>query len=421
MGVSPQKLAKETLWAFLAKGSTFVLIYALDIFLARRLGVEKYGSWSLFFSWLTILMLVAHGGINASARKFIAQFNGAPELRSALAASLKLRVLVSAGCAVLLWLGHDALAQAIGRPDLASLFKHAAPLLFVLGLNEYLRAAFSGLHRIRYLFMLNWLDYGLRLVVSVVFLLYLSYLVVIVNAFFVAGTVAAIFGSGTLYFVFYRPLGPCDRDLTRDILAYSAPMFVIGVGFVVITELDLVMIGLLRSDYEVGVYAVAKRLVVKLPHISFAVAMGVMPVFAQMTTDNRAQLERLFGRLLRVNGVLFGAIAAGILACGWFLVPLIYGEAYRASILPLYLLIPYLVMFSFSIFISTFLDYRGLAMKRALNLAVTIALNVVLNLVLIPRYGGPGAAVATSVCCVPYLALNWIEVRKAFARPLDSH
>ena len=418
MTVSAHKLAKETLWAFLSKGSTFVLIYTLDVFLARWLGVARYGSWALFFSWLTILMLIAHGGINASARKFIAQYNGAPALRSALAASLRLRVLASVPAAVLLAVFHGPMARLVHRPELAPLFLHAAPLLFLLGLNEYLRAAFAGLHRIRYLFMLNWCDYGLRLLLAVAFLLFSKEVVVIVHAFTAAGAVAAVFGVATLYYVFYRPLPPSDRDLTRDILAYSAPMFVIGVGFVVITELDTVMIGLLRSDYEVGVYAVAKRLVVKLPHISAAVSMGVMPVFAQMSEDNKASLERLFARLLRLNAVLFGAIAAGILGCGWLLVPLVYGDAYRASVLPLYLLTPYLVIFSFSIFISTFLDYRGLAMKRARNLALTIVINVVLNLVLIPRYGGPGAAVATSVSCVPYLALNWIEARRAFRRPL---
>jgi len=43
------KLIKETLWGFATKGVSFVLLMALNIFLARILGVEDFGLWSFLF------------------------------------------------------------------------------------------------------------------------------------------------------------------------------------------------------------------------------------------------------------------------------------------------------------------------------------------------------------------------------------
>jgi O-antigen/teichoic acid export membrane protein len=69
-----------------------------------------------------------------------------------------------------------------------------------------------------------------------------------------------------------------------------------------------------------------------------------------------------------------------------------------------------------SIILSSFLDYIGKAKKRAYNISVTIILNIGLNIILIPRYGATGAAIATSVSYLPYVILNWLEVRKIFIK-----
>ena len=99
----------------------------------------------------------------------------------------------------------------------------------------------------------------------------------------------------------------------------------------------------------------------------------------------------------------------------WF-VPLLFGEAYTASVLPLQILTAWIVMTSFNIFFNALLDYRGLARRRALNFLLTLAATVGLNLVLIPRYGALGAALSTSLAYAPYLVLNGLEARRVFTR-----
>ncbi len=172
------------------------------------------------------------------------------------------------------------------------------------------------------------------------------------------------------------------------------------------------MLGLMTNDLEVGNYALGKQIVTRLPHISYAIAMGTMPIFAKIDSSNKAQRKKIFIRLLKTNALIFTPIILGIIFLSGFLVPLIYGEAYIDAILPLQILSLYVLIFTFAVFFNQLLDYQGLAKLRAINLIISMFLNIGLNYYLIPIYGAVGAAISTSIAYLPYFVLNFIEVRK---------
>ena len=406
------KLLKETSWSFVAKGIAFLLYFSLNVHLARTLGIDRFGTWSFFFSILTIIILLSHFGINASARKYVAQYNKTSELNNVLKSSLKLRLIFSLTFTIIIILVHEPLAILVGRPEFAHLFLISAPLIILAGLVEFLKDIFMGLHRIIYNFIINFLEHGLKLILVVTILTVSLDLSNIVNSFTIACLMTSVIGFYILYAKFYRENKThVENDFVETIFRYSIPLFFISIGFLIATEVDTVMLGLLSTNAEVGTYAVAKQIIIKLPHISLAMAMGTMPVFAKLNEGNKEKLKKLFYKLLRTNALIFAIIALGILFLSRFFVPLIFGVEYNSSVLPLQILTIYLVGFSFSIFLSTFLDYQGLAKKRAVNLSVSMVLNIVLNLILIPDYGAVGAAIATSISYLPYIFLNWIEVR----------
>ena len=411
--IKSNKFLKETLWSFAAKGTAFLLYFLLNVYLARTLGVERFGTWSFFFSALTIILLLSYFGINASARKFVAQYNKTGELNNVLKSSLKLRLIFSLTFAVILILFHKPLAMLLGKPEFAHLFLLSTPLIILAGLVEFLKNTFMGLHRIIYNFFVNLLEYGLKLILVVICLTVSLDLSNIVNSFTIACLMTSVIGLYLLYFKFYRGNKVhAENNFNGKIFKYSIPLFFITIGFLIATEVDTVMLGLLSTDAEVGTYAVAKQIIIKLPHISLAMAMGTMPVFAKLNEGNKKKLKKLFYKLLMTNALVFSIISIGIIVLSRFFIPLIFGVEYTSSVLPLQILTIYLVGFSFSIFLSTFLDYQGLAKKRAINLSVSMVLNIVLNFILIPEYGAVGAAIATSISYLPYIFLNWFEVKR---------
>jgi len=409
------KLFKETSWAFATKGIAFLLYFSLNVYLARTLGIEKFGVWSFFFSLLTIILLLSHFGINSSARKYVAQYNKTKELNSVLKSSVKLRFIFSLIFTILFFLIHKPLAELIGRPEFASLFLFSIPLILLSGLVEFLKNVFIGLHRIKYNFIINSLEYGLKLLLVIFFFLFSLELLNIINSFTIATLITSIIGFYFLYKNFYlKNQLSRQKDFTGDILKYSIPLFFVSIGFLIATEVDTLMLGLLTASTEVGIYAVAKQIIIKLPHLSLAIAMGTMPVFAKLNKNNKEKLKKLFYKLLKINTFVFLIISFIIIFFSWFFVPLIFGVQYNASVLPLQILTIYLLCFSFSMFLSPFLDYQGLAKRRAVNLSISMVLNIILNFILIPSHGAVGAAIATSASYLPYIILNWIEVQKVF-------
>ena len=409
------KFFRETFWSFSAKGIAFLLYLALNIYLARTLKVEKFGIWSLFYSIITILWILSLFGINASSQKYIAQHNGTSKLKSVLKDSFKLRFIFSSFFAVLIFIIHKPLAFFINRPDLSNLFAFAAPLVFFTGFAELIKSISMGLHRIKYNFIINFIEFGLKLVLVILFLDISFQLVSILNAFTIATSLAFIVGACLLYKNFYKEDPHQEREnFTGEILKYSFPLFIVSMGFLMATEIDILMLGLLNTDEQVGLYAVAKQVIGKLPHISLAIAMGVMPVFAKLNKENKKELAVLFNRLLGLNSFIFISISVIILVFSGIFVPFIFGKEYIGSILPLKILTVFLVCSPFLVLFGTFLNYQGLAWRRAVNLSLSTALNIALNFVLIPKYGAIGAALATAVSYLPYTILNGLEVRKRF-------
>jgi len=411
--IPQNKLYKESLWSFSAKGTAFLLYFLLNVYLARTLGVEGFGTWSFFYSILTIIILISYFGINTSAKKFVAQYNKTNELNNILKSSLKLRLTFSLTFIIILILVHKPLATLTGRPEFAPLFLLSVPLIILAGLVEFLKNIFMGLHRIIYNFIVNLLEYSLKFILVIICLRSSLNVLNIINSFTIAYLITSVIGFYILYTKFYiENKAHVESNFVETIFRYSIPLFFITIGFLIATEVDTLMIGLLSTNAEVGTYAVAKQIIIKLPHISLAMAMGTMPVFAQLNENNKEELNKLFYKLLRTNALIFAIISFGIVFLSSFFIPLIFGVEYKSSVLPLQILTIYLISFSFSIFLGTFLDYQGLAKKRALNLSVSMVLNIILNLILIPNYGAIGAAAATSVSYLPYTLLNWIEVRK---------
>lgn len=396
------------------------MFFLIEIVLARSLGIEKFGSWSYFYSIFSMLLLFSYFGIRAST-KFSAEYNNTPLLGEILQKTFNIRLITGSVFAVLLLIIAQPLATLLERPDFTNLFYASSLLIFFLGFVEYLKGTFMGLHRIKYNFFTNLLEYSFKILFLFIALYISSELVNVVYALAGGAAISTIVMLFFLYKDFFKKEASFgQRPITKEILKYSLPLMMISIGFIIATEVDTFMLGWMTNDTEVGAYAAAKRIITKLPHISWAIAMGTMPIFAQLNSENKAKLKKLFRRLLKINGLIFSVIIGVILAFGQIIMPYVFGAEYIASVPPLKILCIYLACASFLSFYNSFLDYRGLAKKRAYNLIFSTILNIVLNYYLIPIYGATGAAIATSISYFPYLILNAWETRYAFRMIKDA-
>ena len=407
-----QKSAKEITWSLLSKGTTMILFILINLYLARKLSLEEYGLWSYFFSIITIISLISYFGINASAKKYAAQNDQTDSLRPVIKSSIKLRFYFSLAFSILLLLSYKSLASLLNKPEFEKLFLLSIPLIFLSSFVEFYKEMFSALQKLKYNFIVNFLEYSLKFLLVLIFFTFSINVFYIINAYLISVLITGLVGSYLLYFNFYRKYKRSKEKYSKQILKYSLPLFFSTLGFVMATEIDTFMLGLLVGESEVAIYAVSKQIITKLPHISLAIALAVMPLFSKINKDNKEKLKKSFYNLMKINCVIFIPIIVIILLFSGYFIPLIYGYKYSNAVIPLKILTVYLFLFTNSIFLNSFLDYNGLAKKRAINILILIVVNIILNLILIPKYGAIGAAIATSISYAPSVLLSWFEVKK---------
>lgn len=408
------KLLKETIWSFATKIITLVLFLWINIFLARNLWVENFWVWSFLFSFITIISIISYFWLNLSINKFTAQHNNTENLKSIIKSWFTLRVIISFIFVILILILYKPIVYIIWKPELEILLLYSIPLIFLSAMVEFLKYIFIWLHRIKYNFIINLFEYWLKLLLMVVFLYFSNSIINIISSFTLALLITTIVWVYLLYVNFYKDLIWNWKDFKKDILNYAYPFVIISIWFIAITEIDTFMLGIMSSNEQVWYYAIAKQIILKLPHVTTAIAMWVMPIFAKMNNENKKELKHKLIKLMKLNTLMFVVIVLWIVILSPFLVPFIFGSEYSWAILPLQILSIYLFLYANSIILNNFLDYTWKNKKRAYYMFIVIFLSILLNLLLIPKYWAVWAAIWTSLSYLPYFLLNAWEVRKSF-------
>jgi O-antigen/teichoic acid export membrane protein len=164
-------------------------------------------------------------------------------------------------------------------------------------------------------------------------------------------------------------------------------------------RIDQVMLGQMAGDKEVGVYSVAVRLSEVWYFIPLAIHSSVLPGIVEARAISE---ELLYSHLQKLyNSMAFIAYTVALpvtIMAGW-VVEILYGTAYSKAGPMLALLIWAWMFASLEIVRNTFLTAMNWTRVYFATSSLGCIINIVLNYLLIPHYGGIGAAIAT---CVSY-------------------
>lgn len=191
----------------------------------------------------------------------------------------------------------------------------------------------------------------------------------------------------------------------KSLIKDSWPALLSGISIMIYLKIDQIMLGEMVDDKEVGIYSAALRISEFFYFIPMVIVSSVLP--AILEAKKRSE-EQYYVRLQKLYDLLV-LISVGLALPMTFLstpiVNLLFGEAYLGSGI-------ILAIHSWSIIFVSLGVASGkwfLAENRqVLSLQRTVIgaiINVTLNLLLIPNYGGIGAALATliSQCAAAFL------------------
>jgi O-antigen/teichoic acid export membrane protein len=182
-----------------------------------------------------------------------------------------------------------------------------------------------------------------------------------------------------------------NGELARGMLSFGGKSYVQTLAATLHLRLDQFLCAYFLTPADVGLYAIAANfanLLLKIPE-----ATGTV-MFPRLAGSSERDAHRATTRVCRHT--LF-VLALGVIAFavgGPIAIPLLYGHRFDGAVRPLLILLPGLLMAALYQLLTRNFTSRG---KQEINIVaalLALGLNVGLNVLLIPRWGIAGAALA---------------------------
>jgi PST family polysaccharide transporter len=245
--------------------------------------------------------------------------------------------------------------------------------------------------------------------------------------FAASNVLEALLGALCLWLVYSRTGGSMRSwkyasSRARTLLRESWPLILAGTATMIYMRIDVVMLEHMAGATAVGIYAAATRLSEVWYFIPMAIVSSISPVIMQSRPDREIyelRLQQLFSFM-----VLISVLIAIFMSFGYsHLVHLVFGPNYASSA-PILAVHIWASVFVFLGVAQTPWDTAESLMRLSLKrTAAGAVVNVILNLILIPRYAGMGAAVATLVAyslSAVFANVFFAPTRKIFVMQMRS-
>jgi O-antigen/teichoic acid export membrane protein len=357
----------------------------------RYLGLAGYGDLTAATAFVTALAPLADVGLSTIAAREIARRPDEAErlVRSVLTLALGLSLV---GLAIGL-----AAANLIYMGDAHSEIRGAITLMLVLGLplaGPMVAATGLVLAQQR-----AWMLVVASVSGSLVTLTVVALASALDWGFY--GIVVAYAGTGLGYGVallvltarglLFRPL--MDLELARQLFRAALPLGLAAVITSFYWRLDIILLSLLGSEAEVGLYGLAYKLVDAFLTVPWLVTLTLMPELARMAEDPQ-RLQGLVERAFRsMQFFVLPLVVCGVVFADE-IIEIVAGQAFEdaAGLLRI------LFFGVAAVFLSAVLTQALIATNRQATLLIvtTVVLGVLAGLcfALIPPFGATGAAVA---------------------------
>jgi O-antigen/teichoic acid export membrane protein len=208
-----------------------------------------------------------------------------------------------------------------------------------------------------------------------------------------------------------RAVTPVAR-LFWEFWRFTAPRGLAAVFQVAILWLDTLLIGALRGASDATVYTASSRYIVAGQAVLAAVVQAIAPqISSLLAAKERGRAESVYQAATAWLMVLTWPIYVMMAVFAPVLVR-VFGSGYGGGATVLSILAPAMLVSMACGPVDVVLLMGGRSWWSAFNTMVALVLNVVLNLLLIPRWGIEGSAIAWTVSIVVRNVLPLIQVSR---------
>jgi O-antigen/teichoic acid export membrane protein len=376
--------------------ATAILTLGVSVLVARSLGPTGNGIYNLALLIPTTLSTLWNFGMVAANSYYVGAKKVAvpTALWTTIVASVFFSALGFALMVPILYLFSHRLFPGVPLNYLWWML-----LIFPISLFQLtLASLFLGMQTFK--------PFNLAMVITPAANLLAAILLILVLKMSVPGAIAA-FATGQLasLILTYAYLHPHTRaeKAQHDLVRYAKESLSYGykahlsniIGFINY-RVDVYLVGIMMNPTTLGVYAISVQIAERFWMLSYSVSGVILPRLSELHSDEhtRNSLTPLISRWVLY---LTMAMVLMVVLVGKFLIVAFFGVKYAEAYNLILWLIPGILMCAFARVLSGDIAARG---RIEINLYITsmvVVVNIVANLLLIPRMGAYGGALATSI------------------------
>jgi O-antigen/teichoic acid export membrane protein len=188
-----------------------------------------------------------------------------------------------------------------------------------------------------------------------------------------------------------------DGSLAKTLLRQSWPLILSNLVVILFMKIDLVLLDVLSNPTELGKYVAAARISELWYAIPTVISVAILPTLLQKKKISHDAYLLTLEKWLRLSFWLSAAIAILVTLTAHLIIPLLYGESYTAASWMLMIHVWAGISVFMNIVIVQYLFVEGEYKIYLYAHLYGLMANITINFILIPIYGGIGAAIATVV------------------------
>jgi O-antigen/teichoic acid export membrane protein len=394
-----RELIKSSTTFFTLRVFGLAVGYLFTFLVTRKLGASAWGIFALCLTILQITSVVGRLGMDTALLRFIAEYKAQGKVETAKYIYLKsiglvipLSLILSIGLYLLAPIISDRIFDKEHLTFYIKLMAFAVPPLVLLYINTESLRAFKKIKE--YVTLQNILPFLIALLIAGIFLLFLNIKkteVVILS--YIAGIILSFFLSSLFLLKKFRGVsGETEEVSLKNILSVSLPMLISSSLFMIMSWTDTIMLGMWRTEEEIGIYNVAVRLSMITSFTLMAINSIAAPKFAEFW--GKRDMEGLKNIAQQSTKLIFWTSAPifglYLIFPKWFMG--LFGEEFKKGALAL-------IFLTIGQFVNAAVGSVGYILQMTQKevfvrniVFLSCLVNILLNIILIPKFGIYGAS-----------------------------
>lgn len=401
---------------FITQILAFCLLFVSSIIIARTLGPEGKGLFSLVLMIPIMTVTLTNMGINFSNIYFIGK-NRYP-IGSIVGNALFYSLIVGGSVAFFLIILEPLLNSHFLKGVSRIYLYTTLPLIPFLLMSEniyYVLLGYRKMIKLSILRLINPLTYLTILVITYYFFQLSVYGAILAN---ISGLLVCLLVG--IYFLVKS--GYCagltlNKTLYMESFKFGLKQHLGAIFQLLNYRLDMLIIAVLLTSMEVGQYSVSVVIAETIWYIPSSLGQVLYPKTA--TSDIKA--ANTFTPLVCKTNIILTFIAILILyGISGIIIPWLFTSEFYPSVMALKLLLPGTFFLGISKVLGSDLTGRGFPQYSTYASLVSLIFTVIFDFLLIPRFGINGAALASSISyMISALIITYLFIKNTGVRPLD--